>query len=117
MEFPIYCLMLSGRGLSEELCEALRRTANAMLGNDRRRRRFSCGEAEGVVTTKFQAASIGSLVGVVFEATYDRGKATNNKVSFLVRQAPPEADEWGAWQTGTVTELLEQLAPEQATHN
>ena len=82
-ERRLYCLMVSGVPLSDEVTDVLLRTTRTMLRKGKERQSVRSDVCEGVVETRFRIANLGSLIGFVFRAEVesDAGKTT---VRFLI---------------------------------
>lgn len=96
MKPGIYCLLLTGVYLTDDALDILYDVARDMLRDREDRVAFEAPSCEGVVTTAWDRASLGTLSGVRFtaEVALSRGTAT---VEYFLRENAPERDEDTAW--------------------
>jgi hypothetical protein len=85
----VYFLKVVGHPIREDLAVALFGAAQKLTHGNKRRERIRGRDFEGVVTTRFQSASLGDLTGTVFNAEIEMGRR-KVKASYLVRGADME---------------------------
>ncbi len=91
----IYCLMVSGPGLTDGLRSLLFNQARRLLQYKKGYCRFRGSDFEGAVSTTNETGVIGSVSGVIFQAKLDIGNRTI-EARYLVR-AGDLADGEGQW--------------------
>jgi hypothetical protein len=84
MAQEIYCLMSGGRSLTEDDSDLIFETARQMCREVRKSQRVKSKDIEGVVTTSFVEARIGTIKGVKFSAELE-SKHGLLKVDYIVR--------------------------------
>lgn len=82
--FDIYCLMVHGHGLTDDVRNCLFDAAQEMLKKRKERRKIQKEFAEGLVTTKFKHVCFGAIAGIAFQAEIETD-AYKTKVRFVVR--------------------------------
>ena len=80
----VYCLMVAGPGIDEEVRELLFDTAQAMHRKGSRRFRLRGGNFEGLITTANKTAVIGGVTGTIFNAVIE-SETSKHVVSYLIR--------------------------------
>jgi len=91
----IYCLIMSGNGLTDEIRNYLLGTAQKMLRKGKKRLIIREDWCDGLVTTKFKNVCFGAISGVVFQAEIEASEF-KTKVVFVVRpgEIPIEEVVW-----------------------
>lgn len=102
----IFCFGITGLPLSDAACDAMFRTACLMAKKGLDKRRIVHDDVEGVVTTEFEHACMGSFTGMVFDGDIATPKGTT-AARFLVRYNDLEGYErslkrGGKWKHGKV---------------
>ena len=86
----LICVMVRGIPLTEISRDALLVAAILMIGSSERHRRFRNDEVEGVLTTKFEDAVLGTFVGKKFFADIETEHG-QSRVVFIVDESAAEA--------------------------
>lgn len=80
----IFCLMVSGPGLTAGINTALMLAAKDMYLEGARKKAIRGDTFEGLLTTDFNYVSLGSLSGLNFHATIEVGRG-KTEADFIVR--------------------------------
>ncbi len=80
----IYCLVMSGASLTEELRSTLLRTALAMYSTNQEHQQLHGNDFEGRVTTEYKRGMVGVFSGTVFSAEIESDQG-RTKVTYIVR--------------------------------
>lgn len=80
----IFCFGVTGLPLSDAACDLLFRTACRMAKKGQEKARIVNDDAEGVVTTEFEHACLGSFTGMVFDGDVSTPQGVTS-TRFLVR--------------------------------
>lgn len=75
---------VKGFGINDLILESLYRTARDMLRSREERRKVKNDDVEGVITTGFSAAGIGTFFGIQFQAEIETGRGRSD-VRYIVR--------------------------------
>jgi len=105
MKFKIFCLMNSGKPLSNKLLDILFVNAHDMLDNHNASQEIQGRGYKGNITTKFQSVPFVSMSGILFEAEVHNEKGEVNKVKYLVRDKDNEGYTKAEWFNMTVRTL------------
>ncbi len=92
----IYCLMNTGKPLSNGVGNLLFAKAKEMVREKKKSLKFKSEECVGVLTTKWEHGSMGTISGLEFKAEMAIASG-DTTVTFLVRSFDfdPEESEWG----------------------
>lgn len=88
----IFCLGVAGKAITEKLTEILFYNAHDMLEGKKERQRIKGKEYDGLITTKFERASMASISGIVFDASVMTPQG-ETKVNYIVRDQDLEGIE------------------------
>ncbi len=82
--FEIFCLMVSGFGLTDRMRTQLFRAAKTMVENGKQKQPIKNDDFEASIRTDFKYTGLGSFYGILFiaEVESDRGET---KVTYIVR--------------------------------
>jgi hypothetical protein len=92
----IYCLLVSGLPLSEEMCDALHKGARRTVRTGKSRRKIRGSNFEGRVETTNEYVSLGTIAGVYFTGIVESNTFVT-KVRFIVRTADLEGLDDAVW--------------------
>lgn len=84
MFHEIYCLMVNGIPVTDELRIKLFKVACDMAKKKNVRRTFKGEDGEGMVVTSYQTTLMGTISGILFEADVET-EEHQGKVSYIVR--------------------------------
>lgn len=85
-----YCLMLSGKKLTDQIREALLVNAYDMFENERKSQQIKSPAYDGMITTNFEIINYVGMSGLVFNAEVSGSKVGATKVRFFVRTSDLE---------------------------
>ncbi len=92
-----YCLMMNGRGLTDEIRTFLYRMACEMFKKGEERKAVKSPDCEALVRTSFSYAAMGSIYGTKFVADVESSNGKNH-VEFIVHDRDlEEALKNGVW--------------------
>ena len=99
MNDGIFCLMISGGSLTDEVRTLLYRAACEMHRKGQERKSVKSSDCEALVQTKFQFAMLGSIYGTKFTADVET-QAGKTRVHYIVQSTDLErALEEGVWDS------------------
>ncbi len=99
----VYCLMVTGGSLTDDVHDVLFDAAQAMCKRGQRKRRVRGDWYEGKVWTKFRYARIGGIAGVVFHAVVET-KERAYRVNYVVRPARVHSSQV-VWEMATADDF------------
>lgn len=113
MEGKIYCLVVDGNLVDDDIRDMLLATAYQMAIGHQKKQRVKAEGCEGIVRTKFQRQSLVDIHGLVFMAELDTEKG-RLAITYILRdqdlRALEEMEE-GAWLS--LEELGQPIAEER----
>ncbi len=93
----IYCLMASGKPITEKVADILFYNAHDMLQDENEHQSIQGKGYYGYIKSNLQTIAFVGMCGVVFEAEIWTEENGNNKVKYLVRQSDLDGVEKAEW--------------------
>ena len=104
MRRQVYCMMASSIVITDKICNYLFQQSCKMLRAGESQRSIKMPEMEGVLTTKGENRTLGSISGTEFVAEVDT-ELGRGRVAFLVRDADVAAENL-VWEQGIPDEAF-----------
>ncbi len=117
MRNKIHCMLTSSVALDSHRADVLFDTACLMIRDSVSRKLVRSEEIMGIITTSFIERTVGSIVGVEFNADVET-ELGSGKVRFLVRPSDVSKRNELVWVPAfTIEDILDQVMGSPASHS